>query len=119
MTAPVCIVIADRHGGFRRVLRDLLAADPALSVTEAADLRSAGTAIRRNRARALVVDVGLLEADRSALGPVAAGTFIVAVGMDRTRARAHRALLAGADAYVLKDDAHLTLLEILRTGIRG
>jgi DNA-binding NarL/FixJ family response regulator len=118
MTAPMRIVVADRHDGFRHALRELLSADPALSVTEAADLRAAGVAVRRARAHALVVDVGLLDADRGRLGPVPAGMMIVVVGMDDTPAREHQALRAGADAYVVKDRAHTTLVHILLDGAK-
>jgi DNA-binding NarL/FixJ family response regulator len=107
------IVVADRHDGFRRALVAVLAEDPRLIVLQATDLRAAGSTVRRRRAAVLVVDVALFESDRAALGPIPAGTRIVAVGMDDSKARERRALAAGADAYVVKDRAHTALAAVL------
>ena len=113
------IVIADAHPGYRRALRGLAERDPTLSVVaDVADLREAGDVTRRRNVDALVVDADLLEAGRAQLGPLPATTAIVVMGMDDSRWSAQRAVRDGAHAYVVKDDAHLSLPRVLR-GWRG
>ena len=117
-TAAIRVVVADAHDGFRHALRTVLDADARLVVVaEARDLAHAGTAIRRDRADALVTDVNLLEAGPRRLGPIPAGTAVVAVGMDDSAARERAALRRGADAYVVKDRAHTGLVEAVVVGV--
>ena len=112
------VVVADAHDAFRHALRTVLEADARLVVVaEARDLAHAGSAIRRDRADALVTDVNLLEAGARRLGPIPAGTAVVAVGMDDSPARERAAIRRGADAYVVKDRAHNGLVDAVVVGV--
>ena len=108
------VVIADPHPTARRALAALLASTPAVALVAVVDaLGAAGMAMRRERADVLVADDRLYGAEPAALGPLPTSAKIVVAGMDDgpgIRAYFER---KGAAAYVLKDEAHLRLPEVL------
>jgi DNA-binding NarL/FixJ family response regulator len=113
----VRVVVADEHPTSLRALRAVIAADPRLEVVAAvADLRAARSAVVRHRAAVLVVDTGVIDANGGVLGPLPAGTSVVVVGMEDSPGVSERARRQGADGYVVKDSAHLELIDALLRG---
>jgi DNA-binding NarL/FixJ family response regulator len=113
------VVIADRHAGVRRALASLVALSGAGSVVgSVADLSGAGRIARASRADVLVVDADLLAGHRDELGLLPAATTIIALGMERHPGAASLAVRHGASAYLVKDQAHTGLAELLRTAVR-
>ena len=111
-TATRRVVIAEAHPGMRRALGAVLSVGtPTMVLAEVANLSAAGAAIRAYGADTLVVDADLLADHRFELGPLPAGVSIVALGMEHHPGAGPRALRHGADAYVVKDRAHLDLAD--------
>ncbi len=116
----VTVVVADPHEAFRSVLREVVSRHAALQVVAATEnLVGASAAVRRHRAHALVLAAKLFAGGRLTLGPLPAHTAIVVVGMSDARAVADEVVLQGAHAYVIKDEAHAVLADVLLRAAEG
>lgn len=120
----ISVVLVDDHAVVRGALRALLEGQEDLEVVgEAADLAAAAKAVAAHAPRVLVLDVNLpdgLAVDRlAALREAAPGTQIVLLTMERDLSLARRAIEEGALGYLLKDAAHLELIEAVRSAAAG
>jgi two-component system, NarL family, response regulator NreC len=121
---PIDIVLADDHAVVRGALRALLEDQDDLEVVgEAADLRSVREALDSLRPRVLVLDVNMpdgLSIDLVAnFRETAPATEIVLLTMERDMSLARRAMEQGARGYLLKDAAHLELIDAVRHAADG
>jgi two-component system, NarL family, response regulator NreC len=120
----IAVVLADDHAVVRGALKALLESHDDLEVVgEAHDLASARSVIAERRPRVLILDVNLpdgLAVDAvPALREEAPETEIVLLTMERDLTLARRALDGGASGYLLKDSAHLELIEAVRAAAAG
>lgn len=118
------IVLADDHAVVRGALKALLEGQPDFEVVgEAGDIASARDAVLEHRPRVLILDVNMpdgLGVDALAgLREEAPETEVVLLTMQRDMALARGALEAGARGYLLKDAAHLELIEAVRHAAEG
>jgi DNA-binding NarL/FixJ family response regulator len=108
------VVIAERHAASRHALEQLVSISHSGDVVgAAADMRTAGQLARRASPDVLIVDADMLADERRDLGPLPAAMAIVAVGLERHPGAAALAARHGAGAYVVIDDAHMTLADAL------
>ncbi|MGN6664721.1 MAG: response regulator [Solirubrobacterales bacterium] len=118
------VVLVDDHAMVRAALRSVLERQADMEVVgEAGDLASARQAVAAASPRVLVLDVNLpdglaVDALRE-LRELAPGTGIVLLTMQRDFAIARKALEEGAGGYLLKDSAHLELIEAVREVAAG
>ncbi|HEY7255739.1 MAG TPA: response regulator transcription factor [Solirubrobacterales bacterium] len=124
MSEQTLIVLADDHAVVRGALKALLEGQPDFVVVgEAADIASARAAVLEHRPRVLVLDVNMpdgLGVDAVAgLREESPETEIVLLTMQRDLALARSAIDAGARGYLLKDAAHLELIEAVRDAAKG
>jgi two-component system response regulator NreC len=122
--AAITIVLADDHAVVRGALKALLEGQPDLRVVgEADDIGSARAAVAAAAPGVLILDVnmpdGLAVDAVEGLRSEAPGTEIVLLTMERDLTLARRAIAAGARAYLLKDAAHLELIEAVRRAAAG
>jgi len=115
----ITIVLADDHAIVRGALKALLEEQPGFEVVgEAGDIASARAAVAAEGPGVLVLDVNMpdgLAVDAVAgLREEAPATEIVLLTMERDPTLARRAIEAGARGYLLKDAAHLELIEAVR-----
>lgn len=120
----ITIVVADDHAVVRGALKALLEAQPDLDVVgEAGDIASAEAAVAAKEPRVLILDVNMpdgLSVDAVAgLRERAPGSEIVLLTMERDLSLVRRGLEAGARGYLLKDAAHLDLIEAVRHAADG
>lgn len=120
----ITIVLADDHTVVRRALRALLEEEAGLEVVgEAGDIASARAALASEEPDVLILDANLpdgLAVDAVAgLREEAPATEVVLLTMERAPALARRAIDAGARGYLLKDAAHLELIEAVRDAAEG
>jgi two-component system, NarL family, response regulator NreC len=120
----IAVVLADDHAVVRGALKALLEGQPDLEVAgEAGDIASARALVAEKAPRVLVLDVNMpdgLGVDAVAgIREEAPGTEIVLLTMERDLTLARRALEAGARGYLLKDSAHLELIEAVRAAAAG
>lgn len=120
----ITVVLADDHAVVRGALRALLEEQPDLEVVgEATDLASARSAVAAEKPRVLILDVNLpdgLGVDAVAgMREEAPETEIVLLTMERDMTLARRAFEDGARGYLLKDAAHLELIEAVRNASEG
>ncbi len=120
----ITIVVADDHAVVRGALKALLEAQPDLDVVgEASDIASAEAAVAAKEPRVLILDVNMpdgLSVDAVAgLRERAPGSEIVLLTMERDLSLVRRGLEAGARGYLLKDAAHLDLIEAVRHAASG
>jgi two-component system, NarL family, response regulator NreC len=120
----ITVVLADDHAVVRGALRALLEAQEGVAVVgEASDLESARATVRAERPQVLILDVnmpdGVAVESLGDLRAEAPGTEVVLLTMERNPSLAHRAIDAGARAYLLKDAAHLELIEAVRRAAAG
>ena len=120
----ITIVVADDHAIVRGALKALLEAQPDLDVVgEAGDIASAEAAVAAEEPRVLILDVNMpdgLAVDAVAgLRERAPGSEIVLLTMERDLSLVRRGLEAGARGYLLKDAAHLDLIEAVRHAADG
>lgn len=113
------VLLVDDHEIVRAALRSLLEAQEDLEVLgEAGDLASAKEAVAATAPRVLVLDVNLpdgMAVDALAeIRQLAPDTAVLLLTMERDPGFAHRALEGGALGYMLKDSAHLELIEAVR-----
>jgi DNA-binding NarL/FixJ family response regulator len=112
----VLIVEDNRH--MRRMLGEMLrSAFDSIQVLEAADAGSARVAVRDARPELILMDIGLPEANGIELTAeiklLLPETRVVIVSNHQTRMSQEAALVAGAAAYVFKDDVFEKLLPVL------
>ncbi|MGB7685810.1 MAG: response regulator transcription factor [Solirubrobacterales bacterium] len=122
--APITIVLADDHAVVRGALKALLEGQVDFEVVgEAADIRSAKAAVADLQPGVLILDVNMpdgLAVDAVAdLRREAPGTEIVLLTVERAPTLARRAIEAGARAYLVKDAAHLELVDAVRRASEG
>ncbi len=122
--AAITIVLADDHAVVRGALKALLEGQPDLEVVgEADDIKSARAAVAASEPGVLILDVNMpdgLAVDAVAgLREEAPKTEIVLLTMERDLTLARRAIDAGARGYLLKDAAHLELIEAVRLASEG
>ncbi len=122
--APITIVLADDHAVVRGALKALLEGQGDFEVVgEAADIRSAKAAVAELQPGVLILDVNMpdgLAVDAVAgLRAEAPGTEIVLLTVERAPTLARRAIDAGARAYLVKDAAHLELVDAVRRASEG
>ncbi len=118
------IVLADDHAVVRGALKALLEGQDELAVVgEAADIASARAAVLELGPDVLILDVNMpdgLAVDAVAgLREEAPGTEIILLTMERDLTLARRALDSGARGYLMKDAAHLELIEAVRHAAEG
>jgi two-component system response regulator NreC len=118
------IVLADDHAVVRGALKSLLEGQPDFAVVaEAVDIATAISAVGEHRPRVLILDVNMpdgLSVDSVAkLRAEFPETEVVLLTMERDMSLARTALDAGARAYLLKDAAHLELIEAVRDAAEG
>jgi two-component system response regulator NreC len=122
----ITIVLADDHAVVRRGLRLVLDAEDGFEVlAEAGTTDDAIRLVKAHRPTVAVIDLnmpGTMTSSLEAL-PVlaaeAAGTRIVVLTMQEDPQYARKALLAGANAYVLKEAADAELVEAIRSAAAG
>jgi two-component system response regulator NreC len=117
-------VLADDHAVVRGALKALLEGQDDLEVVgEAADIASARAAVLELSPKVLILDVnmpdGLAVDALSGLREEAPRTEIVLLTMERDPTLARRALDSGARSYMLKDAAHLELIDAVRHAAEG
>jgi two-component system response regulator NreC len=122
--AAITIVLADDHAVVRSALKALLEGQPDFRVVaEAGDIESARTAVGAEEPSVLILDVnmpdGLAVDAVEGLREGAPGTEIVLLTMERDLTLTRRAIDAGARSYLLKDAAHLELIEAVRQAAAG
>jgi two-component system response regulator NreC len=120
----ITIALVDDHAVVRGALKALLEGQEDFEVVgEAGDLASGREMVAEMRPRVLVLDVNLpdgLAVDGLAeLREGSPETEIVLLTMERDLTLARRALDAGAKGYLLKDSAHLELIEAVRAAADG
>ena len=121
---PITVVLVDDHAVVRGALRALLDGQSDFEVVgEATDIASARSAVAAAKPQVLILDVNLpdgLAVDAVAsLREEAPQTEIVLLTMERDLALARRAIEDGARGYLLKDAAHLELIEAVRHASDG
>jgi two-component system response regulator NreC len=124
LAAMTTIVLADDHAVVRGALKALLEGQDDLEVVgEAADIASARAAVLELSPKVLILDVnmpdGLAVDALSGLREEAPRTEIVLLTMERDPTLARRALDSGARSYMLKDAAHLELIDAVRHAAEG
>jgi two-component system response regulator NreC len=118
------IVLVDDHAMVRAALRSVLERQADVEVVgEAGDLESARQVVTATTPRVLVLDVNLpdglaVDALRE-LRELSPGTAVVLLTMQRDFGIARKALEEGANGYLLKDSAHLELIEAVREVAAG
>jgi len=122
--AKIPVALVDDHAVVRGALKALLEGQEDLEVAgEAGDLASGREMVAETRPRVLVLDVNLpdgLAVDfLGELREASPDTEIVLLTMERDLTLARRALDAGAKGYLLKDSAHLELIEAVRAAAAG
>ena len=120
----ITVVLVDDHAVVRGALKALLDGHDDLEVVgEAGDLASGQAVVAERRPRVVVLDVNLPDGLAVDLVPQlreeAPETEIVLLTMERDLTLARRALEAGAKGYLLKDSAHLELIEAVRAAAGG
>jgi two-component system, NarL family, response regulator NreC len=120
----ITVVLADDHVVVRGALKALLEEQSSFEVVgEADDIASARAAVAAEKPGVLLLDVNMpdgLAVDAVAgLREEAPATEIVLLTMERDPALARRAIDAGARGYLLKDAAHLELIEAVRRAAEG
>jgi two-component system, NarL family, response regulator NreC len=121
---PLRIVLADDHAVVRTGIRLILERVPGWTViSECGDADSAARAVRRTGADLLVLDMTMpgrpsLEV-LAELRRVAPHTRVLILTMDNDPATARMALAAGADGYVLKEAADVTLVDGIESVAAG
>jgi two-component system response regulator NreC len=120
----ITIALVDDHAVVRGALKALLEGQEDFEVVgEAGDLAAGQALLGEKRPGVLVLDVNLpdgLAVDY--LGELREGspeTEVVLLTMERDLTLARRALDAGAKGYLLKDSAHLDLIEAVRAAAAG
>ncbi len=121
---PVRVVLADAHALMRRSLRLLLDSENDVEViAEADDLASVLRHVRDHRPHVLVLDLSLPgRSGNEAIGELrdqAPATEIVVLTMEDNPAFVHRAFIAGALGFVLKDLADSELPQAVRAAAHG
>jgi len=122
--AKITVALVDDHAVVRGALKALLEGQEDLEVAgEAGDLASGREMVAETRPRVLVLDVNLpdgLAVDfLGELREASPETEVVLLTMERDLTLARRALDAGAKGYLLKDSAHLELIEAVRAAAAG
>jgi two-component system, NarL family, response regulator NreC len=121
---PLRIVLADDHAVVRTGIRLILERVPGWTViSECGDADSAARAVRRTGADLLVLDMTMpgrpsLEV-LAELRRVAPHTRVLILTMDNDPATARMALAAGAEGYVLKEAADVTLVDGIESVAAG
>ena len=118
------MVIADDHPVVRGGVRALMRSETAVRiVAEAGDSSELLAAVRVHRPHLALVDLHMpgLPADAVAerIRETSPSTRIVVLTMEADPTFAARMLQAGVAGYVLKDSAPFTLIDALRTALRG
>jgi len=122
--APTTVVLADDHTIVRSGLRVLLERDGAAEVVaEAGDADSALRYVRGHRPDIVILDLSMPGRESLDVIPeilqVSPDTRVVILTMHPEPAFARAALRAGASGYVLKDAAHLELVNALEAARAG
>jgi two-component system response regulator NreC len=120
----ITVALVDDHAVVRGALKALLEGQEEIEVVgEAGDLASGRAMVAEKRPRVLVLDVnlpdGLAVDSLGELREASAGTEVVLLTMERDITLARRALEDGAKGYLLKDSAHLELIEAVRAAADG
>lgn len=115
---PTALIVEDQPP-FRSAVRDLVAiAFPAARVVEAFDGISALASFAECRPALVVMDIGLPDADGIELAArllsLAPETVVVVMSIDDSARTRHRALAAGAAAFIPKDSLFAHLEPMLR-----
>lgn len=115
MKGKVHILLVDDHAFVRRALKRLLEVDPALRVcAEAEDGAAALQALRRHQPDVIVLDLALKHEDGLALTRTIRArcpTPILILSIHKETMFAEGALRAGANGYLMKNDAPEHLIE--------
>ncbi len=120
----ITVALIDDHAVVRGALKALLEGQEDLEVVgEAGDLASGREMVAELRPRVLVLDVnlpdGLAVDSLGEMRKASAETEVVLLTMERDLTLARRALEDGAKGYLLKDSAHLELIEAVRAAADG
>ena len=121
---PARILIVDDHAIVRYGMGVMLSSEEDLSLCgEAENIEQALTAVRESKPDAAVIDIVLKE--ESGLDLIrklrAAGETLplLVMSMHNESTHAEKALRAGAQGYIMKEDADEVLMEALRTVLSG
>ncbi len=120
----ITIVLADDHPVVRGALRALLENQPDFEVVaEAGDIATTRDQVIASQPRVLILDVnmpdGLATEAVAELRKQAPATEIVLLTMERDLTLARQGIEAGVRGYLLKDAAHLELIEAVRSAAHG
>jgi DNA-binding NarL/FixJ family response regulator len=123
-SSPARVVLVDDHAILRLGLRQLLAAEPDLSVVaDVGTVRDAREALMRHQPDLLVLDLGL--GDEFSLGSLprlredSPATRILVLSSHAEQLYAERVLRAGAHAFVMKSAPADELLRAVRRVLAG
>ena len=123
-SAPARVLIVDDHPLVRRALVELLHGEPGVTVCgEAGDAQSAWQAIARSQPELVILDLSLRGNDGLELIKSVRARYprlrILVVSMHNERLYAPRALRAGAQGYVQKQETPETVLQAMRAVLAG
>ena len=121
---PIRILLVDDHAILCAGLRSLLAGEPGLEVVgEAPDGRTAVELVQRLTPQIVVMDIGMPDLNgidaTSQIKRLSPQTKIIALSTHSDKRYVSGILKAGADGYVLKNDAFLELVRAVHAVLRG
>jgi DNA-binding NarL/FixJ family response regulator len=118
------VLIVDDHPLFRQGIRSLIERDPDIGVVgEAGDGAELLDIIQRISADLVIMDIAMpriqgLDATRE-VKRLSPETRVLILTMHNSKQYLYHAMSAGADGYLLKEDAHDDLVSAIRTVQRG
>jgi len=124
MAVPFTIVLADDHVMFRRGVRQIVQGLPEVEVVgEASDGLELLSVLKKTRPQLAILDISMpnlrgLEAIRE-IKAIDPEVKVLILTMHKDRDYLHNALTAGAEGYLLKEDADTELLSAIDTLRKG
>jgi DNA-binding NarL/FixJ family response regulator len=124
MPTEISVLIADDHPIFRRGLREVVAAEPDLTLmADVEDGESAWQLIHTHRPSVAVLDLDMPQRDgldvARAVRASGVGVAVVLLTMHRSEQFFHAALDLGVEGYVLKDSAVTEIVTAIRAVAAG